>query len=76
MPNWLRNQLIAVVACLVIAVVVHEVSCLAATSEACRISRGLLWLYWAAAYLFVGGPIAMASRGNASPRASDEDSPS
>jgi len=68
MPNWLRNQLIAAAVCLVIALVVHGFSCLNSSNEACLVSRGMLWVYWAVAYLFIGGPIAMASRGNPAAR--------
>jgi hypothetical protein len=63
MPNWLRHQLIAAAASLVIALVLHAYDCYAGTHEACMISRGLLWMYWFGIYVILGAPLALAARG-------------
>lgn len=73
MPHWLRNLGFAALAAFVLALAAHAYDCAVGTHEACLISRGMLWVYWTAGFVFVGAPIALSAASRAPARHDRDD---
>jgi hypothetical protein len=58
----MKTALLAAVVSMFVALGLHAYDCHAGTHEMCLISRGMLWAYWIAAFVFVGLPVALVVR--------------